>query len=116
MIRSPARLDIIPAGWSWPPVSPLQGEAAWTATRDYAVVSLRRRQLRILRRIERDIAASDPGLAALYLGFARRTGGRDLRSAEKIDHQRRWLFFRQRPESSPAERLKDPSAENWNDP
>jgi hypothetical protein len=108
MICGPARPGIIPAGWSWPPISPLPGEAAWTAKREYAVVSLRRRQLRILRRIERDIAASDPGLAALYLGFARRTGGRDLRSAEQIDHQRRWLFFRQRPESSPGERVKDP--------
>jgi hypothetical protein len=79
-------------------------------------VSLRRRQLRILRRIERDIADSDPGLDALYLGFARRTGGRDMRWVEKIDRRRRWLFFRRRPEPSPGERVKDQSAENWNDP
>jgi hypothetical protein len=79
-------------------------------------VSLRRRQLRILRRIERDIAASDPGLDALYLGFARRTGGRDMPRMEKIDRRRRWRFLQRRPESSPGERVKDPSAENWNDP
>jgi len=79
-------------------------------------VSLRRRQLRILRRIERDIAGSDPGLDALYLGFARRTGGHDLRWVETIDRRRRWLFFRRQPELSPGERVKDPSAENWNDP
>jgi len=84
--------------------------------REYAVVSLRRRQLRILQRIERDIAASDPGLAALYLGFARRTGGRDMRWMEKIDRGRRWRFFQRRQAPGPAERLKDPSAENWNDP
>ncbi len=79
-------------------------------------MSLRRRQLRILRRIERDIADSDPGLDALYLGFARRTGGRDMRWVETMDHGRRWLFFRRRPEPSPGERVKDRSAENWNDP
>ena len=78
-------------------------------------MSLRRRQLRILGRIERDIADSDPSLDALYLGFARRTGGHDLRWVEKIDRRRRWLFFRRQPEPSPGERMKDPSAENWND-
>ena len=79
-------------------------------------MSLRRRQLRILRRIERDIAASDPGLDALYLGFARRTSGRDMRWMEKVDRGRRWLFFQRRQAPGPAERLTDRSAENWNDP
>jgi hypothetical protein len=79
-------------------------------------VSLRRRQLRILRRIERDIADSDPGLDALYLGFARRTCGRDLRWVEKIDRSRRWPFYLQRPEPNPGEPVEDRSAENWNDP
>ena len=100
MIPGPARPGIIRAGWSWMSVSPPQGEATRGAQRDYFVVSLRRRQLRILRRIERDIAGSDPGLDALYLGFARRTGGHDLRGVEKIDRRRRWLFFRRQPEPS----------------
>jgi hypothetical protein len=79
-------------------------------------VSLRRRQLRILRSLERELADSDPGLAALFLGFARRTKGHDLRWVETIDRGRRWPFFRRQPEPSPGERVKDPSAENWNDP
>ena len=80
-------------------------------------MSLRRRQLRILRGLERDLADSDPGLDALFLGFARRTGGHDLRWVEKIDaKQRRWLFARRRPEPSAGEPVTDQSAENWNDP
>jgi hypothetical protein len=80
-------------------------------------VSLRRRQLRILRSLERDLADTDPGLDALFLGFARRTSGHDMRWVEKIDaRQRRWLFFRRRPEPSPGEQVTDQSAENWNDP
>ena len=63
-------------------------------------MSLRRRQLRILRGLERDLADSDPGLDALFLGFARRTSGHDLRWVEKIDRRRRWLFFRRQPEPS----------------
>jgi len=57
-------------------------------TRQHAVVSLRLRQLRTLRRIERDLTKSDPGLDALYQGFARRTRGRDLRWLEKADNRR----------------------------
>ena len=80
-------------------------------------MSIRRRQLRILRGLDRDLADSDPGLDALVLGFARRTGGHDLRWVEKIDaKQRRWLFFRRRQEPGPGERMKDRSAENRNDP
>jgi len=80
-------------------------------------VSLRRRQLRILRGMERDLADSDPGLDALFLGFARRTGGHDMRWVEKIDaKQRRRLLFRRRPEPSAGEPATDQNAENWNDP
>lgn len=43
----------------------------------------RRDQLRTLRRIERDLADSDPGLEALFLAFARRAGRRDIPRAEK---------------------------------
>jgi hypothetical protein len=116
MICGPARPGLIRAGWSWPPVSPPPGEASEVPRREHFVVSLRRRQLRILRRIERDIADSDPGLDALYLGFARRTSGHDLRWVETVDRGRRWLFVRRRPEPSLGERVKDPSAEKWNDP
>ena len=85
--------------------------------REHFVVSLRRRHLRILRGMERDLADTDPGLDALFLGFARRTGGHDLRWVEKIDVKRwRWLFFRPRQEPDPGEPTKDRSAENWNDP
>ena len=79
-------------------------------------MSLRRRQLRILRGMERELADSDPGLDALFLGFARRTNGHDMRWVEMIDRRRRWLFFRRRQAPSPGERIKDRSAENWNDP
>jgi hypothetical protein len=116
MIPGSVRPGLIPAGWSWPLISPPQEEDAAGAESEHAIVSLRRRQLRILRRIERDIADSDPGLDALYLGFARRTSGRDMRWVEMIDRRRRWLFFRRRPEPSPGERVKDRRAENWNDP
>ena len=117
MIRGPARPGIIRAGWSWPPVSPPPGEATGGPRREHFVVSLRRRQLRILRGLERDLADSDPGLDALFLGFARRTSGHDLRWVEKIDVKRwRWLFFGRRPEPGPGEPIRDQSAENWNDP
>ena len=79
-------------------------------------MSLRRRQLRILRGMERELADSDPGLAALFLGFARRTSGRDMRWVEMIDRRRRWPFPRGRQAPSPPERMTDRSAEKWNDP
>jgi hypothetical protein len=79
-------------------------------------VSLRRRQLRILRGMERELADSEPGLDALFQGFARRTNGHDMRWVEMIDRRRRWPLFRRQPEPRPGERVKDPSAENWNDP
>ena len=41
-------------------------------------MTLRRRWLRTLQAIERDAARSDPGLDALFRGFAQRTGGCDM--------------------------------------
>jgi hypothetical protein len=79
------------------------------------VVSLRRRQRRILRRIESDLAGSDPGLYALYQGFARRTGGHDMRWVEKIQRRRFRFAPRRRDERSPGERMTDRTAENRND-
>jgi hypothetical protein len=78
------------------------------------VVNLRRRQLRTLRAIERDLADSDPGLNALFLSFARRTYGLDLRGVEQV--KRRPMLARLRHKRSPAERAADRCAENWNDP
>ena len=117
MIGGTAALGIIRAGWSWPPISPPPGEATRALRREHAIVSLRRRQLRILRGLERDLADSDPGLDALFVGFAQRTSGHDLRWVEKVDVKRwRWLFYRQRQEPGPGEPTRDRSAENWNDP
>ncbi len=78
-------------------------------------MSLRRRQLRSLRSIERDLADSDPGLDALYLGFARRTNGCDLRWLEKIERRRFWIFSR-RNEQGRSGPVKDWTAKNRNDP
>ena len=67
--------------------------------------------------MERDLADTDPGLDALFCGFARRTNGHDMRWVEKIDAgRRRWPFFRRRQEPGPGEPMEDRSAENWNDP
>jgi hypothetical protein len=80
-------------------------------------VSLRRRQLRILDRIECDLAESDPGLAALYRGLARRTSGLDMRWVEKIGRRRFWIFSRRRQRNrNPGPRPRDiRKTENWND-
>ena len=76
---------------------------------------MRRRWLRTLQRIERDLADSEPDLDALFRSFAQLTGGRDMSWVEKIE--RRWLWiFRRRHERGPAERMKDWIAENWKDP
>ena len=56
-------------------------------------MSLRRRQLRILRGMERELADSEPGLDALFQGFARRTNGHDMRWVEMIDGRRRLPVF-----------------------
>ena len=77
---------------------------------------MRRRSLRALQRIERDLACSDPGLDALFRAFGRRTGGCDLSWVEKINRRRRLIFGRRRRERTLAERMKDWTAENWKDP
>ena len=80
-------------------------------------MSLRRRQQRILDRIERDLAHSDPGLHAFYSGLGRRTGGLDMRWVERIHRRRSGIFRRRRRrERSLGERAKNWTAENWNDP
>jgi len=84
-------------------------------------VSLRRRQLRILDRIERDLADSDPGLAALFRGLARRPIGLDLRWVENTGRRRFWIFSRRHDQSPgtpgiPGPRPRDiKRPEHWND-
>lgn len=77
---------------------------------------MRRRSLRALQRIERDLAGSDPGLDALFRSFARRTGGLDMPWVEKIGRRRFRMFGRRRRERTLTERMKDWTAENGNDP
>jgi hypothetical protein len=98
------------------PFSPPAGEALRYRAGEHAVVNLRRRQLRTLRGIERDLAGSDPGLDAMFRSFARRTGGPGVPWVEKIDRRRFWMLGRRRRQRSLTDRMKDWTAENWNDP
>jgi hypothetical protein len=77
-------------------------------------VNLRRRQHRVLRTIERDLAQSDPGLYSFFGSFAERTGGQDLRWVEEIDRRR--LSPWRRDERRRIQWMKDWCAQNWNDP
>jgi hypothetical protein len=79
------------------------------------VVNLRRRQQRVLRAIERDVADSDPGLYAFFDSFAQRTGGCDLCWVEEIDRRRLWPW-RRPAEWRWNERMKDWYAERWSGP
>ena len=97
-------------------VSPPPGEAVRYRAGEHAVVNLRRRQLRTLRGIERDLTGSDPGLDAMFRSFARRTGGPGVPSVERIERSRFWVFGRRRRQRSLTERMKDWTAENWKDP
>lgn len=95
-------------GAQGPAVSPLQEEAATHRGSEHVVVSLRRRrQLRILDRIERDLAESDPGLAALYRGLARRANGLDMRWVEKTGRRRSWIFSGRRRNQNPGPPPRD---------
>ena len=79
----------------------------------------RRRSLRALQRMERDLAGSDPGLEALFQSFARRTRGWDMSWVEEVGRKRFVLFGilgRRRRERTLTERMKDWTAENWKDP
>ena len=76
-------------------------------------MTLRRRQLRILRDIERDLARSRPDLDALFGALARRTYGLDLRWVERTP--RRPLLARLRFNRARAERATDWCAENQDD-
>jgi hypothetical protein len=128
-MRVCGRPDLIPAGWCDPVAVPGAGRAGFGSPRreevarrwrgDYAVVTMRRRSLRALQRIERDLAGSDPGLDALFRAFSRRTRGYDLSWVEKVDRRPSLLsriFGRRRHERTLTERMKDGAADNWQDP
>ena len=124
-MRASGRPDLIPAGWCDPVAGPGAGwggfgsprreEAARPWRGDHATVTMRRRSLRVLQRMERDLASSDPGLDALFRSFARRTRGYDLSWVEEIGRKRFWLFGRRR-ERKLTEWMKDWTAENRKDP
>ena len=78
-------------------------------------MTMRRRSLRTLQRMERDLASSDPGLDALFQSFARRTRGWDMSWVEEVG-RKRFLLFGRRRERPLTERMRDWTAENRKDP
>ena len=66
--------------------------------------------------MERGLAGSDPGLDALFVAFARRTRGLDLRWVEQTDGGRSRMFARLRHKSTRTERTADRCAGNQDDP
>ena len=78
-------------------------------------MTMRRRSLRTLQRMERDLVSSDPGLDALFQSFARHTRGWDMSWVEEVGRKRFLLFGRRRGRKL-TERMKDRTAENWKDP
>ena len=79
-------------------------------------MNLRRRQLRTLRRIERDLADSDPGLDTLFRAFARQAARREMARVEKMDYRPFRILARLRRGRPGAERMTDRCADNRNDP
>jgi hypothetical protein len=79
-------------------------------------MTMRRRSLRTLQGMERDLASSDPGLDALFQSFARRTRGWDMSWVEEVGRKRFLLFGPRRRVRKLTERMKDWTAENWKDP
>ena len=99
-----------------PAISPSLEEAAARGAGEHGLVRLRRRQLRILRDIERDLAGSCPDLDALFVSFGRRTYGLDLRWVEQTEGGRSRMFARLRHKRILIERATDWCAENQDDP
>ena len=93
--------------------SPVPEEAASSRRGDDPIVS---RYLRALRKIERDLAAADPGLDALFRAFAGCTDGCDMSWVERTERKRFLVFGRRRRERTLSERVKEWTAENWQDP
>jgi hypothetical protein len=79
-------------------------------------VSLRRRQQRVLRGMERDLAASEPGLHAFFLSFNSRSGGTEMPPLEHVVSWPLRTLDRLWPGRNVTERAKDQCAENREDP
>jgi hypothetical protein len=73
-------------------------------------VNPRRGELRTLREVERDIAASEPGLYAFFVSFNRRGAGREMPGTEQTPAEPR------RRRRTLTERMKGWRAENWKAP
>ena len=79
-------------------------------------MSLRRRQQRVLRGIERDLAASEPGLHAFFLSFNSRSGGTEV---PRVEHVASWslrTLDRLWPGRNVTGRAADTCAETGDDP
>jgi hypothetical protein len=79
-------------------------------------LSLSRRRRRILRRIEGDLAASDPGLSAFFVSFSARTAGREMPQAERIASWPFRIWIRLWRGRTVTQRVKEWCTEDWNEP
>jgi hypothetical protein len=78
-------------------------------------VSLSRRHRRILHQIERDLAASDPGLSQFFLLFNWRAWGHRMPRAERVVSWPLRVLVPRWHGRTVTERVKDWCAENWTD-
>jgi hypothetical protein len=102
------------AGCGHAPVHPRGRRQRERGDAEHGLVT--RRLPRTLRRIERDLAGSDPGLDALFRSFVRSIGGCDMSWVEKVGRKRFLLFGPRRRQRTLTERIKGWCAENWTDP
>jgi Protein of unknown function (DUF3040) len=79
-------------------------------------LSLSRRRRRTLRRIEGDLAATDPGLSAFFLSFTARATGREMPQVERVTSWPPRMWVRLWRGRTITQRVKDWCDENWNDP
>ena len=82
MICARTRPDLIRQGWS----GRRQRPACWSGPRrkEGPTVSLSQRQLRTLRRMERDMAGTDPRLDELFLLFTQGFQGCEMPPVERV--------------------------------
>jgi hypothetical protein len=79
-------------------------------------VSLRRGQLRTLRGIECELAASEPDLDELFTSFASEAGQPQMPYVENIGARHLKMLTRLLPPPTVSERVQDWCAQNWVDP
>jgi hypothetical protein len=68
---------------------------------------------RTLREMEREIAASDPGLYAFYLSFTRRTEGDEMPRAEKAKAWPARMLARLRPRRAHDRIIRHAGPPRW---